>query len=81
MDVDEKVELKSPEDVGVEIASALLGEIELGGVVDSTHQVWVLHKNLTLVLFWWQLDCHRKIAQASKCCCVFFTLLANGGFS
>ncbi|KAH9622244.1 hypothetical protein KSS87_021327 [Heliosperma pusillum] len=38
MDVDEKVGLKSPEEVGVEIASALLGEIELGGVVDSTHQ-------------------------------------------
>ncbi|KAL9243402.1 hypothetical protein vseg_017295 [Gypsophila vaccaria] len=36
--LDERVELKSPEDVGVEIASALLGEIEQGGVVDSTHQ-------------------------------------------
>lgn len=28
-----------PEDVGVQIASVLLGEIEQGGVVDSTHQV------------------------------------------
>ena len=28
-----------PEEVGVKIASALLGEIEQGGVVDSTHQV------------------------------------------
>lgn len=36
---EEKVDLKSSEDVGVEIASALLGEIEQGGVVDSTHQV------------------------------------------
>ncbi|CAO2818071.1 unnamed protein product [Amaranthus hypochondriacus] len=35
---EEKVDLKSSEDVGVEIASALLGEIEQGGVVDSTHQ-------------------------------------------
>ncbi|KAL2934484.1 putative RNA 3'-terminal phosphate cyclase-like protein [Bienertia sinuspersici] len=35
---DEKVDLKSPELVGVEIASALLSEIEQGGVVDSTHQ-------------------------------------------
>lgn len=38
MEDDEKVDLKSPEDVGVKIASALLGEIEQGGVVDSTHQ-------------------------------------------
>ncbi|KMT07175.1 hypothetical protein BVRB_6g155000 [Beta vulgaris subsp. vulgaris] len=30
--------LRSAEDVGVDIASALLGEIEQGGVVDSTHQ-------------------------------------------
>ncbi|XP_057516373.1 probable RNA 3'-terminal phosphate cyclase-like protein [Amaranthus tricolor] len=35
---EEKVDLKSSEVVGVEIASALLGEIEQGGVVDSTHQ-------------------------------------------
>ena len=39
MEDDEKMDLKPPEDVGVEIASALLGEIEQGGVVDSTHQV------------------------------------------
>lgn len=38
MEDDEKMDLKPPEDVGVEIASALLGEIEQGGVVDSTHQ-------------------------------------------
>lgn len=35
---EEKTALKPPEDVGVEIAAALLGEIEQGGVVDSTHQ-------------------------------------------
>ncbi|KAL0377507.1 UNVERIFIED_CONTAM: putative RNA 3'-terminal phosphate cyclase-like protein [Sesamum radiatum] len=35
---DEKKELSPPGDVGEEIASALLGEIEQGGVVDSTHQ-------------------------------------------
>lgn len=35
---EDKADLKPPEDVGVEIASALLGEIEQGGVVDSTHQ-------------------------------------------
>lgn len=35
---DEKKELMPPEDVGVQIASVLLGEIEQGGVVDSTHQ-------------------------------------------
>ncbi|POO01388.1 RNA 3'-terminal phosphate cyclase type [Trema orientale] len=34
----EKKELMPPEDVGVQIASVLLGEIEQGGVVDSTHQ-------------------------------------------
>lgn len=36
---DEKKELSPPGDIGEEIASALLGEIEQGGVVDSTHQV------------------------------------------
>ncbi|KAG2694302.1 hypothetical protein I3760_08G136300 [Carya illinoinensis] len=35
---DEKKELMPPEDVGGQIASILLGEIEQGGVVDSTHQ-------------------------------------------
>ncbi|KAG8384740.1 hypothetical protein BUALT_Bualt04G0149600 [Buddleja alternifolia] len=35
---DEKKELSPPEDIGVQIASTLLGEIEQGGVVDSTHQ-------------------------------------------
>ncbi|KVI07436.1 RNA 3'-terminal phosphate cyclase, partial [Cynara cardunculus var. scolymus] len=38
MDIDEKKELMPPEDVGEQIASLLLGEIEQGGVVDSTHQ-------------------------------------------
>ncbi|KAM1138303.1 hypothetical protein ACFX14_036089 [Malus domestica] len=33
-----KKELMPPEDVGVQIANILLGEIEQGGVVDSTHQ-------------------------------------------
>ncbi|XP_010914776.1 probable RNA 3'-terminal phosphate cyclase-like protein [Elaeis guineensis] len=37
-DSDEKPELMPPEDVGVQVASMLLGEIEQGGVVDSTHQ-------------------------------------------
>ncbi|KAM7523502.1 hypothetical protein LguiA_013404 [Lonicera macranthoides] len=35
---EEKKELMPPEDVGVELASVLLGEIKQGGVVDSTHQ-------------------------------------------
>ncbi|TQD98437.1 hypothetical protein C1H46_016038 [Malus baccata] len=35
---DGKKELMPPEDVGVQIANVLLGEIEQGGVVDSTHQ-------------------------------------------
>lgn len=35
---DEKKELTPPADVGEQIASVLLGEIEQGGVVDSTHQ-------------------------------------------
>ncbi|KAJ7948066.1 RNA 3'-terminal phosphate cyclase-like protein [Quillaja saponaria] len=35
---DEKKELMPPGDIGEKIASALLGEIEQGGVVDSTHQ-------------------------------------------
>ncbi|KAJ6425135.1 hypothetical protein OIU84_025831 [Salix udensis] len=35
---DEKAELMSPEDVGEQIASVLLQEIEQGGVVDTTHQ-------------------------------------------
>ncbi|XP_021759393.1 probable RNA 3'-terminal phosphate cyclase-like protein [Chenopodium quinoa] len=35
---EEKRNVKPPEDVGIEIASALLNEIEQGGVVDSTHQ-------------------------------------------
>ncbi|EHA8588118.1 putative RNA 3'-terminal phosphate cyclase-like protein [Cocos nucifera] len=37
-DSDEKPDLMPPEDVGVQVASVLLGEIEQGGVVDSTHQ-------------------------------------------
>ncbi|WOL01026.1 hypothetical protein Cni_G09739 [Canna indica] len=37
-DSDEKPELLPPEDVGVQVASMLLEEIEQGGVVDSTHQ-------------------------------------------
>jgi RNA 3'-terminal phosphate cyclase-like protein len=35
---DEKLELSPPDEVGQKIASALLHEIEQGGVVDSTHQ-------------------------------------------
>lgn len=35
---EEKKELMPPVDVGEQIASVLLGEIEKGGVVDSTHQ-------------------------------------------
>ncbi|RRT75265.1 hypothetical protein B296_00023632 [Ensete ventricosum] len=37
-DSEEKPEMLPPEDVGVQAASMLLGEIEQGGVVDSTHQ-------------------------------------------
>lgn len=36
---EENNELTPPEEVGEHIASLLLGEIEQGGVVDSTHQV------------------------------------------
>ncbi|KAH6774496.1 RNA cyclase family protein [Perilla frutescens var. hirtella] len=35
---DEKKDLSPPGDIGEKIASTLLGEIEQGGVVDSTHQ-------------------------------------------
>ncbi|KAM7258645.1 hypothetical protein ACFE04_014386 [Oxalis oulophora] len=35
---DEKLDLTPPDEVGEKIASALLQEIEQGGVVDSTHQ-------------------------------------------
>ncbi|KAJ0025898.1 hypothetical protein Pint_07679 [Pistacia integerrima] len=38
IDNDEKEELTPPENVGEEIASLLLEEIQKGGVVDSTHQ-------------------------------------------
>ncbi|XAR51775.1 RNA-3'-phosphate cyclase [Bertholletia excelsa] len=38
MEENVKKELMPPEDVGEKIASVLLGEIEQGGVVDSTHQ-------------------------------------------
>ena len=41
---EEKKELTPPEEVGEQIASVLLGEIEQGGVVDSTHQVCLLNK-------------------------------------
>ncbi|OAY71107.1 putative RNA 3'-terminal phosphate cyclase-like protein [Ananas comosus] len=37
-DTEEKPEVKTPEDIGIEVASILLGEIKQGGVVDSTHQ-------------------------------------------
>ena len=37
-------ELMPPEEVGEQIASVLLGEIEQGGVVDLTHQVRLLNK-------------------------------------
>ncbi|PKA51524.1 putative RNA 3'-terminal phosphate cyclase-like protein [Apostasia shenzhenica] len=37
-DSDEKPELMPPEELGIQVASMLLGEIEQGGVVDSTHQ-------------------------------------------
>ena len=40
---EENNELMPPEEVGEQIASVLLGEIEQGGVVDSTHQVGVLN--------------------------------------
>lgn len=36
---DDKPELVPPEELGVQVASVLLGEIEHGGVVDSSHQV------------------------------------------
>lgn len=36
---EEKQELPNPEDVGRNMAFALLNDIKKGGVVDSTHQV------------------------------------------
>lgn len=41
---EEKKELPPPEDIGEQMAYALLGEINQGGVVDSTHQVSVLQE-------------------------------------
>ncbi|KAI5667116.1 hypothetical protein M9H77_16969 [Catharanthus roseus] len=38
MEVDERKDLIPPEDVGEQVASQLLEEIEQGGVVDSSHQ-------------------------------------------
>lgn len=38
-DSDEKPDMMPADDVGVQAASMLLGEIEQGGVVDSAHQV------------------------------------------
>lgn len=37
---DDRKDLIPAEEVGEQIASALLGEIKQGGVVDSTHQVY-----------------------------------------
>ncbi|RWR76842.1 putative RNA 3'-terminal phosphate cyclase-like protein [Cinnamomum micranthum f. kanehirae] len=37
-DYDNKPELVPPEELGVQVASVLLGEIDQGGVVDSSHQ-------------------------------------------
>lgn len=41
MNFDEKPELMSPEDIGAQVASLLLEEIKGGGVVDSSHQVFI----------------------------------------
>lgn len=41
---EEKKELPPPADIGEQMAFALLGEIEQGGVVDSTHQVSILQQ-------------------------------------
>ncbi|XP_020590610.1 probable RNA 3'-terminal phosphate cyclase-like protein isoform X2 [Phalaenopsis equestris] len=41
MNFEEKSELMSPEDVGTQVASILLEEIEGGGVIDSSHQVLI----------------------------------------
>lgn len=40
---EEKTEIVPAQDVGEQTASALLGEIEQGGVVDSSHQVCSLY--------------------------------------
>lgn len=47
LDVEKKERLPA-EDTGVEVASWLLQEIEKGGVVDSTHQVRLNSKTLTI---------------------------------
>ncbi len=41
-EMEDEKELMPPENVGEQIASFLLQEIEQGGVVDSTHQVCVI---------------------------------------
>lgn len=48
---DERKELMPPENVGEQIASILLEEIEQGGVVDSTHQVCVISSSFMLFPF------------------------------
>lgn len=45
----ENLELKSPEDLGVQVASMLLEEVAQGGVVDSAHQVWSLKQTFSLL--------------------------------
>jgi RNA 3'-terminal phosphate cyclase-like protein len=45
----ENLELTSPEDLGVQVASMLLEEVAQGGVVDSAHQVWSLKQTFSLL--------------------------------
>lgn len=48
---DERKNLIPPEDVGEQIASQLLGEIEQGGVVDSSHQVCLFTSTAYSILY------------------------------
>ncbi|KAG0495359.1 hypothetical protein HPP92_000049 [Vanilla planifolia] len=58
-DFEEKAELLPPEDVGVHAAWMLLGEIENGGVVDSSHTrffcfFFALYAHLMCLRFVWE---------------------------
>lgn len=47
----EKKEITPPDEVGEQAASMLLGEIEQGGVVDSTHQVCACKLSFLFLLY------------------------------
>jgi len=58
---DAKRDLMPPDDIGVGIASALLGEIAQSGVVDSTHQVSLLAVSSPLMVLYQMIDTGIKL--------------------